>query len=80
MRSATSDSELARKPRLPIPLDDDLYQWLEAISEEEDRDKANMVIVLLRASRELLEEQGFQLVKGKLRKVSLEALETEKPD
>jgi hypothetical protein len=77
MRSATSDSDLARKPRLPIPLDDDLYQWLETVSAEEDRDKANMVIVLLKASRELMDEQGFRLVKGKLRKVSFEALETD---
>jgi hypothetical protein len=63
---------VSRKPRLPIPLENNLYRWLEALSAEEDRDKANMVIVLLKASRELMDEQRFCLVKGKLRKVSFE--------
>lgn len=72
------DLDLARKQvRIPTPLPDATHQRLEALAAQDSRPVANLASALLQAAVELIDQQGFQLVAGKLRKVTLEPDEAE---
>lgn len=69
-------ADLPRKqPRVHTPLPEETLQRLEQLADAEARPVANMSSVLIQAAIELIDEQGFQLVGGKLRKVSFEPME-----
>lgn len=72
-------NELPRKlPRIHTPVPEETLQRLEQLAESEARPVANMTSVLVQAALELIDQQGFRLVEGKLRKISFEPLETDK--
>lgn len=64
--------ELPRKqPRTQVPLPQEVMNRLEALADEDSRPTANMASILIQAAIELMDEQGFKLVQGKLRKVAV---------
>jgi hypothetical protein len=70
---------LARKlPRIHTPVPEETRKRLEELAAAEARPVANMTSVLIQAVLELIDQQGFCLVEGKLRKVSFEPTETDK--
>lgn len=78
MQKVQDIADLTRKqPRVHTPLPDETFKRLEEIAEEDSRPVANMASVFIQAAIELIDEQGFQLVGGKLRKVTIQTEETE---
>jgi hypothetical protein len=74
-----SVNDLPRKlSRVHTPLPEDTLQRLEQLADSEARPVANMASVLVQAALELIDQQGFRLVEGKLRKISFEPTETDK--
>jgi hypothetical protein len=72
-------NDLARKlPRIHTPVPEETLKRLEELAEAEARPVANMTSVLIQAALELIDQQGFRLVEGKLRKISFEPTETDK--
>lgn len=70
-------SDLPRKDeRISVPFDAETYERLEQMANQEERPIARQVTLLVKAAFELIDEQGFRLVEGKLRKISFEELET----
>ena len=70
-------SELPRKDeRISVPLDGETYERLEQMANQEERPIARQVTLLVKAALELVDDQGFRLVEGKLRKISFEDLDT----
>ena len=70
-------SDLPRKDeRISVPCDAETYERLEQMANQEERPIARQVTLLVKAAFELIDEQGFRLVEGKLRKISFEELET----
>ncbi len=74
-----SVNDLPRKlPRVHTPLPEETLRRLEQLADSEARPVANMTSVLVQAALELIDQQGFHLVEGKLRKISFEPTETDK--
>jgi predicted DNA-binding protein len=68
--------DLARKQqRVPVPLPDETLKRLDELADQDSRPTANMASVLIQAAIALIDEQGFRLVEGKLRRVSIEEAE-----
>lgn len=62
--------ELPRKqPRIQVPLPQEVMDRLEQLSDIDGRPTSNLSSMLIQAAIELIDEQGFRLVGGKLRKV-----------
>jgi len=73
-----SVNDLPRKlPRIHTPVPEETLQRLEQLAESEARPVANMTSVLIQAALELIDQQGFRLVEGKLRKISIEGTDIE---
>jgi hypothetical protein len=69
-------TELPRKDdRISVPLDGDTLEKLEAMAAKDERPVARQAVALIKAAIELIEEHGFRLVEGKLRRVSIEETE-----
>ncbi len=72
------ETDLPRKqPRVHTPLPEAVYRRLESLAEQDSRPTANMASALIQAAIELIDQQGYQLVGGKLRKVIVQHNETE---
>lgn len=70
--------ELPRKDeRISVPFDPETYKRLEELASQEERPIARQVTLLVKAALELMDEQDFHLVAGKLRKVSFDPLDTD---
>lgn len=78
MRTPTSSEELARRgERVTIQFDDpEVLRQIEAMAEQQERPVSRQALLLIRMALELINEQGFHVVNGKLRKVSFEDLNT----
>jgi predicted DNA-binding protein len=64
--------DLPRKQqRIPIPLPQESIDRLEGLADQDGRPTANMGSMLIQAAIELIDQQGFSLVQGKLRKVAV---------
>jgi len=73
-----SIAEVARKDeRVTVPFDRETLDRLGVMAEQDERPVARQITVLVKAAMELIEEQGFRLVDGKLRKVTIQADGTE---
>jgi NAD(P)-dependent dehydrogenase (short-subunit alcohol dehydrogenase family) len=79
MRGLKTVEELARKgDRVTIQFDDEnLLKRIEEMAEVDERPVSRQIVTLVRAAVELLDEQGFKVIDGKLRKVSLEVPDEE---
>lgn len=78
MQKAQDLLDLTRKqPRVHTPLPEEVFNRLEEIANDDSRPVANMASALIQAAIELIDKQGFQLVGGKLRKVTIQTEETE---
>jgi predicted DNA-binding protein len=65
--------DLPRKQsRVHTPLPDETLKRLEELADVDARPIANMASLLIQAAIELMDEQGFRLIEGKLRKVAIE--------
>lgn len=81
MQEVTGLNDLVRKqPRVHTPLPQEVLDRLDALAEQDARPTANMASVLIQAAIELIDEQGFRLIEGKLRRVSIAADEVEGSD
>jgi len=67
--------ELARKgERVTVQFDDEsLLRRIEQMAEVEERPVSRQILIMVRAAVELLDEQDFKLIDGKLRRVSVES-------
>jgi hypothetical protein len=66
-----SVSEVPRKDeRMTVPFEREVLDRLEEMARQEERPTARQVTLLVKAAIELIDEQGFRLVSGKLRKVT----------
>lgn len=72
-------NELPRKgERVSVQFDDEaLLKRIEEMAAIEERPLSRQLLLLVKAAVELIDEQNFHLVNGKLRKVSFEPLETD---
>lgn len=72
--SISKVEELARKgERVSVQFDDEtLLERVGEMAEAEVRPVSKQILLLVKAAVELLDEQGFKLVDGKLRKVTIE--------
>ncbi|GAB4381153.1 MAG: hypothetical protein Kow00121_38940 [Elainellaceae cyanobacterium] len=71
-----SVTDVARKDeRVTVPFDRETLNRVEAMADQEERPVARQVTLLVKAALELIDEQGFKLVDGRLRKVSVEPLD-----
>lgn len=78
MQNSHVETDLTRKqPRVHTPLPEETLKRLEELADMDARPVANMASVLIQAAVELIDEQDFKLVGGKLRKVAFEPLEAE---
>lgn len=78
MHDVTRTDDLVRKqPRVHTPLPVEVFERLEQLANEEARPTANMASVLIQAAIELIDDQGFRVVGGKLRKVAEQPMEDE---
>jgi hypothetical protein len=75
MRGLKSVEELARKgERVTVQFDDEsLLRRIEQMAEVEERPVSRQILIMVRAAVELLDEQDFKLIDGKLRRVSVES-------
>jgi hypothetical protein len=78
MRSVNSNEELARRgERVTIQFDDpELLRQIEEMAEAEERPVSRQALLLIKAAVELINEQGFHVVNGKLRRGTFEELDT----
>lgn len=69
---------MARKgERVTVQFDDpDLLKRLEELAGQAERPVSREIVVWLKMAMELVDEQGFHVVNGKLRKVKFEELDT----
>lgn len=66
-----------RGERVSVQFDDEtLLKRVEEMAEVEERPISRQVLLLVKAAIELIDEQGFHLVNGKLRRGTFEALDT----
>ncbi|NJR37759.1 MAG: hypothetical protein HC781_01635 [Leptolyngbyaceae cyanobacterium CSU_1_4] len=74
MRGLKAVDELARKgERVTVQFDDEsLLRRIEQMAEVEERPVSRQILIMVRAAVELLDEQEFKLIDGKLRRVSVE--------
>ncbi len=79
MRELELDGVARKDERLSVPFDSETYEWLEKMAAEEERPTARQVTLYVKAVKELIEEQGFQLVQGKLRRVTVNTEEEVEP-
>ncbi|KAM3107298.1 hypothetical protein [Phormidesmis sp. 146-33] len=79
MRDVKTVEELARKgDRVSVQFDDeDLLRKIEEMAQTEERPTSRQIVVLVKAAIELIDEQGFHLINGKLRRGTFENLDTE---
>jgi uncharacterized protein YdcH (DUF465 family) len=79
MRDVKTVEELARKgDRISVQFDDeDLLRKIEGMAQTEERPTSRQIVVLVKAAIELIDEQGFHLINGKLRRGTFENLDTE---
>lgn len=78
MQMQNSVSDVPRKDeRLTVPFDRETLDRVEEMASQEERPTARQVTLLVKAAIELIDEQGFKLVEGKLRKVVEQSLEDE---
>jgi hypothetical protein len=71
-----SVSEVPRKDeRLTVAFDKETLDRVAEMASQDERPTARQVLLLVRAAIELIDEQGFKLVEGKLRKVLEQSLE-----
>ncbi|MEP0913082.1 hypothetical protein NDI45_19405 [Leptolyngbya sp. GB1-A1] len=76
MQNVTTD--VARKDeRVTVPFDRETLERVEAMANQEERPVARQITLLVKAALELIDQQGFKLVDGKLRKVSIESTEVD---
>lgn len=61
-----------QEPRLTIALDQETLDRIKEMAEQDERPLGRQILILLRATIELIDEQGFSLLEGKLRKVTVE--------
>lgn len=79
MQNITTD--VPRKDeRVTVPFDRETLNRIEEMANQEERPVARQILLLTKAALELVEQQGFKLVDGKLRKVSIESTELEGQD
>ncbi|MBD2462279.1 hypothetical protein H6G89_14620 [Oscillatoria sp. FACHB-1407] len=68
--------DVARKDeRVTVPFDRETLERVEAMADQEERPVARQITLLVKAALELIDHQGFKLVDGKLRKVSIESVD-----
>lgn len=78
MQMQNSVSDVPRKDeRVTVPFDRETLDRVEEMASQEERPTARQVTLLVKAAIELIDEQGFKLVEGKLRKVIEQSLEDE---
>jgi len=76
MQNLTTD--VARKDeRVTVPFDRETLERVEAMANQEERPVARQITLLVKAALELIDQQGFKLVDGKLRRVSIESADVE---
>lgn len=77
MRDLKKVDELARKgDRVSVQFDDEnLLRQVEKMAEIEERPTSRQITLLVKAAVELIEEQGFHLVGGRLRRGKFEQLD-----
>lgn len=64
--------ELPRKnPRIQIAIPQEVLERLEALADGDGRPVGNLGAMLVQAAIELIDAQGYTLVKGKLRRVAV---------
>lgn len=67
-----SDKPVPRKDeRLSVPFDKEVLDRIKSLAEQEERPAAKQVALLVKAALELMDEQGYQLIGGKLRQLPL---------
>ncbi len=71
--------ELARRgERVSVQFDDEaLLKRVEEMAGVEERPISRQVLLLVKSAIELIDEQGFHLVNGKLRRGTFELLDTD---
>ncbi|NJP11101.1 MAG: hypothetical protein HC866_17855 [Leptolyngbyaceae cyanobacterium RU_5_1] len=70
MQTVEEIGNLPRKqPRIPIPLPQQTMDRLDELADKDGRPSSNMGSMLIQAAIELIDEQGFRLVGGKLRRM-----------
>lgn len=78
MQNVNVVEDLARKDeRVSVPFDPETYDRIEKMAEIEDRPVARQISLLVKAALELVDEQGFHLINGKLRRGTFEELDTD---
>jgi len=79
MRDLKTVEELARKgDRVSVQFDDeDLLRKIEEMAQTEERPTSRQIVVLVKAAIELIDEQGFHLINGKLRRGTFENIDPE---
>lgn len=77
MRDVKKVDELARKgDRVSVQFDDEtLLRQVEKMAEIEERPTSRQIVLLVKAAIELIEDQGFHLVGGRLRRGTFEQLD-----
>jgi len=71
-------SEVPRKDeRVTVPFDRETLDRVEKMASQEERPTARQITLLVKAAIELIDDQGFKVVGGKLRKVGKQSLEIE---
>lgn len=64
--------DLPRKqPRIQVPLPQEVMDQLDDLADADGRPTGNMASMLIQAAIELIDDQGFSLVQGKLRKIAI---------
>jgi hypothetical protein len=79
MRSVNRIEDLARKgERVTIQFDDpEVLRQIEQMAEDEERPVSRQALLLIRMALELINDQGFHVVNGKLRRGTFEELDTD---
>lgn len=77
MRDIKKVDDLARKgDRVSVQFDDEnLLKQIENMAEMEERPTSRQIVLLVKAAIELIDEQGFHLVGGRLRRGTFEQLD-----
>lgn len=78
MQDLGTDGLPRKDERISVPFDAETYERLDQMANQEERPIARQVTLLVKAAIELIDEQGFRLVEGKLRKLTFEDVETGK--
>lgn len=68
-----SVTEVPRKDeRITVPFDRETLSRVEEMAGQDERPVARQITILVKAAIELMDDQGFKLVEGKLRKITVE--------